>query len=133
MTLLRRLLPSILVVGLVIPRVVSAHHSFAAEFDSSKVVNLMGTVTKVEWQNPHTFFYLDVKDDSGAVTNWALELGSPNGLMRDGWTRNTLKIGDVVTVEGSQARTGKPIANARVITLKATGQRLFAASSQTNP
>jgi Family of unknown function (DUF6152) len=133
MTLLRRLLPSILVVGLAIPRVVSAHHSFAAEFDSSKVVNLMGTVTKVEWQNPHTFFYLDVKDDSGAVTNWALELGSPNGLMRDGWTRNTLKIGDVVTVEGSQARTGKPIANARVITLKATGQRLFAASSQTNP
>jgi uncharacterized protein DUF6152 len=133
MTLLRRLLPSIFVVGLAIPRVVSAHHSFAAEFDSSKVVNLMGTVTKVEWQNPHTFFYLDVKDDSGAVTNWALELGSPNGLMRDGWTRNTLKIGDVVTVEGSQARTGKPIANARVITLKATGQRLFAASSQTNP
>ena len=133
MTLLRRLLPSILVVGLAIPRVVSAHHSFAAEFDSSKVVNLMGTVTKVEWQNPHTFFYLDVKDDSGAVTNWALELGSPNGLMRDGWTRNTLKIGDVVTVEGSQARTGKPVANARVITLKATGQRLFAASSQTNP
>jgi uncharacterized protein DUF6152 len=132
-TLLCRLLPLIAVVGLAIPPAVSAHHSFAAEFDSSKVVNLMGTVTKVEWQNPHTFFYLDVKDDSGAVTNWALELGSPNGLMRDGWTRNTLKIGDVVTVEGSQARTGKPIANARVVTLKATGQRLFAASSQTNP
>ena len=110
-----------------------AHHSFAAEFDSNKVVTLTGSVTKVEWQNPHTFFYLDVKDDSGAVTNWALELGSPNGLMRDGWTRNTLKIGDVVTVEGSQARTGKSVANARAVTLKATGQRLFAASSQTNP
>ena len=133
MRLLDRLLPSIVAVALTTPQIVSAHHSFAAEFDSTKVVTLTGSVTKVEWQNPHTFFYLDVKDDSGSVTNWALELGSPNGLMRDGWTRNTLKIGDVVTVEGSQARTGKPIANARVVTLKTTGQRLFAASSQTNP
>jgi hypothetical protein len=133
MTLLGRLVLLMLVAGIATPQVISAHHSFAAEFDSSKVVTVTGSVTKVEWQNPHTFFYLDVKDDSGVVTNWALELGSPNGLMRDGWTRNTLKIGDVVTVEGSQARTGKPIANARVVTLKATGQRLFAASSQTNP
>ena len=110
---------------------VRAHHSFAAEFDASKPFRYSGIVTKVEWQNPHTFFYIDVTDaQSGKVTNWAMEMGSPNGLMRSGWTRNTLKIGDRVTVEGSLARDGSPTGNARVVTLTATGQRLFAASSQ---
>ena len=110
---------------------VRAHHSFAAEFDASKPFRYTGVVTKVEWQNPHTFFYIDVTDaQSGKVTNWAMEMGSPNGLMRSGWTRNTLKIGDRVTVEGSLARDGSPTGNARVVTLTATGQRLFAASSQ---
>jgi hypothetical protein len=109
-----------------------AHHSFAAEFDASKPFKLTGLVTKIEWQNPHTFFYIDVTDPAtGKVTNWAMEMGSPNGLMRQGWTRNTLKIGDIVAVEGSLARTAEPLGNARVVILTSTGQRLFAASSQT--
>ena len=110
---------------------VFAHHSFAAEFDASKPMKLTGLVTKVEWQNPHTFFYIDVTDPAtGKVTNWAIEMGSPNGLMRSGWTRNTLKIGDIVAVEGSVARSGLPLGNARSVILTSTGQRLFAASSQ---
>lgn len=109
---------------------VAAHHSFAAEFDASKTFKLSGPVTKIEWQNPHTFIYVDVTDQaSGSVTNWALELGSPNSLLRAGWTRTALKVGDVVSVEGALARTGRPIGNARVIILVSTGQRLFAASS----
>jgi hypothetical protein len=112
---------------------VVAHHSFAAEFDAAKPFKMTGTVTKVEWQNPHTFFYVDVTDEkTGKVTNWAMEMGSPNGLMRNGWTRNTLKIGSTVTVEGALARDGSPTANARTVTLTDTGQRLFAASSQGN-
>jgi len=106
-----------------------AHHSFAAEFDAAKPIKLTGSVTKVEWMNPHTYFYIDVKDDKGQVTNWGLEMGSPNGLMRQGWTRNSMKIGDVVTVEGSAAKDGSNIGNARSVTLQG-GQRLFAGSSQ---
>ena len=110
-----------------------AHHSFSAEFDAKRPFKMSGIVTKIEWQNPHTFFYIDVTDNAtGKVTNWGMEMGSPNGLMRNGWTRNTLKIGDVVSVEGSLSRDNKPIGNARVVILSATGQRLFAASSQDN-
>ena len=113
---------------------VFAHHSFAAEFDAAKPMKLTGLVTKVEWQNPHTFFYIDVTDTATRkVTNWAIELGSPNGLMRQGWTRNTLKIGDIVSVEGSLARTGEPLGNARIVILTSTGPRVFGASSQTTP
>jgi hypothetical protein len=110
---------------------VMAHHSFSAEFDASKTFKFTGPVTKVEWMNPHTFFYIDVKDEkTGKVTNWAMEMGSPNGLMRNGWTRNSMKIGDVVTVEGSMAKDGSPTGNARTVLLAKTGQRLFAGSSQ---
>jgi Family of unknown function (DUF6152) len=110
---------------------VIAHHSFAAEFDANKALTLKGVVTKIEWQNPHTYFYLDVTTPDSKVVNWGMEMGSPNGLMRQGWTRNTLKVGDAVTVEGSAAKDGTNVGNARVVVLDATGQRLFAASSQT--
>jgi hypothetical protein len=107
------------------------HHSFAAEYDGNKPVSLTGTVTKVEWMNPHARFYVDVKDEKGGVTNWELELGSPNGLMRAGWNRNSLKVGDVVTVKGSLAKDGSKLANARKVTL-ADGTQVLGASSQDN-
>jgi len=110
--------------------VIIAHHSFAAEFDAGKPVNLKGIVTKIEWSNPHTYFYVDVTGADGKVVNWGMEMGSPNGLMRQGWTRNTMKVGDEITVEGSQAKDGTHVGNARVVTMVATGKRLFAASSQ---
>src|SRR6202521_794820 len=81
-----------------------AHHAFAAEYDASKPVKLTGTVTKFEWTNPHTWFYLDIKDDDGTMTNWGFEMNSPNQLLRNGWTRNTLKVGDVVSVEAFRAK-----------------------------
>jgi hypothetical protein len=109
----------------------SAHHSFAAEFDQAKPVTLKGKVTKVEWTNPHAFFYIDVKDDkTNEVANWAAELNSPNSLMRLGWTRDSMKIDDVVTVTGSLAKDGSKLLNARSIILDNTGKRLFAGSSE---
>ena len=102
-----------------------AHHSFSGEYDSTKPITLTGKVTKVEWTNPHARFYIDVKGDDGQTTNWNLELASPNVLKRQGWASNSLKEGDVVTVEGSLARSGAKMANARVVTL-ADGSRVFA-------
>jgi len=107
-----------------------AHHAFAAEYDAKKPIKLTGAVTKLEWLNPHTWFYIDVKDDNGKVTNWGFEMGSPNILLRAGWTRNSMKPGDVVTVEGSRAKDGSNNGNVKVVTLVSTGQRLFAGSSQ---
>jgi len=112
-----------------------AHHSFAAEFDRNKSVTLTGTVTKVEWANPHARFYIDVKDASGKVNNWDFELSSPNGLMRRGWTRNSLKLGDTVTVTGWAAKNAPYVGNASAVTL-ADGKKVFAGSSaenETNP
>jgi len=105
-----------------------AHHSFAAEYDAKKPVTLTGTVTKVEWMNPHIFFYVDVKDSDGKVTNWRGEGGNLSGLMRRGWRKDSLKVGDVVTIEGSLAKNGQPLVNARTVTL-ADGKKLFAGSS----
>jgi uncharacterized protein DUF6152 len=126
---MRRALAMAVVIASV-PLTTFAHHSFSAEFDLDKPIRLTGVVTKLEWTNPHAWFYIDVKDESGKVTNWGWELGSPNGLLRTGWNRNSLKIGTEVTVEGSRARDGGNTANARVIVVTSTGQRLFAASSQ---
>jgi DNA/RNA endonuclease YhcR with UshA esterase domain len=108
----------------------SAHHSFNAEYDASKPLKLTGTVTKVEWKNPHAYFYVDVTDETGKVTNWALEMGGSSALLRAGWGPNTTKVGDVLTVEGSPAKDGSNVANAKVVVLQRTGQRLFAGSSQ---
>jgi len=108
-----------------------AHHSFAAEYDSAKPITLTGTVTKVEWMNPHARFYIDVKDEKGEMNNWELELGSTNGLMRQGWTRNSLKKGDQVTISGSLAKDGSKLANARTVKL-ADGRQVFAGSSETD-
>ena len=106
-----------------------AHHSFSSEYDSKQPITLKGLVTKIEWQNPHAYFYINVKDDTtGAVTNWALEMGAPSGLQRQGWTRNTLQVGDQVTVEGSRARNGSNLANARNVFKD--GKKLGAASSE---
>ena len=106
----------------------SAHHAFGAEYDSEKPVTLKGSVTRVEWTNPHARFYVDIKDDHGNVANWNFELASPNVLVRNGWTRHSLKIGDEVIVQGSLAKDGSKMANAKVVTL-ADGRRVFARES----
>jgi hypothetical protein len=104
-----------------------AHHSFAAEYDRAKPVTLTGTVTRVEWINPHAHFQMDVKDPSGTKASWDIELGSPAGLLRNGWTRNSLPIGETVAVTGFLAKDGTNTANSSTVTVN--GRRLFAGSS----
>jgi hypothetical protein len=107
---------------------VIAHHSFAAEYDGNKPITLKGVVTNVEWTNPHARFYVDVVDEKGTMTNWNLELASPSALVRNGWTRRSLKVGDEVTVEGFGAKTATPRANARSVIL-ADGRSVFSGAT----
>jgi Family of unknown function (DUF6152) len=129
-TAIRTAVLSLLASVLAVALPVYAHHSFPAQYDVAKPITLTGKVTKVEWTNPHIFIYIDVTDEkTGAVVNWALEMGGPNALLRLGWKRDSLKAGDVLTVEGSLARDGTPLANAKSIVMAATGQRMLAGSS----
>ena len=107
-----------------------AHHSFAAEYDAKKPIELKGTITKVDWMNPHVYFYIDVKDDSGKISNWAFEMGPPRLLERGGWKKTTMKEGDEVIVSGTLAKDGGKHGNARSVTLANTGQKLGGASSE---
>ncbi len=108
---------------------VNAHHSFAAVFDVDKSVAVSGTVTKVEWMNPHAWIYIDVDNDDGGSDNWAFELGSPNGLMRRGWTRKTIQVGDAISVTGYRARDGSLRGNVKSVVL-ADGTELTGMSSR---
>ena len=115
--------------GLLVSAVpVLAHHSFAAEYDQNKPMKITGTVTKMEWMNPHARFYVDVKDNNGKVTNWNFELGAIPVLLKQGWRKDSLKVGDQVTVEGSLAKDGSANANARKVVLP-DGRRVFGGSS----
>jgi hypothetical protein len=110
---------------------IAAHHAFTAQYDADQPIEFTGIVAKVEWMNPHAYFYVDVEDEAtGEYTQWAAEMGSPASLMRRGWTRNAMQVGDVVTVEGSRAKDGSALMNARSVVLTNSGQRLFAGSSQ---
>jgi hypothetical protein len=110
---------------------ISAHHAFAAEYDENRRVTVSGVVTGFEWTNPHGWLYVDQEDDSGKVTSWSFELGSPGGLSRRGWTRTDLKKGDHVTVEGYGAKDGSNKANAGTVTMP-DGRKLFG-GFQTTP
>ena len=118
----------VLGVALLSAHTLTAHHSFDAEFDRTKPVTLQGSVTRVDWGNPHIWVFLDVKDESGKVSNWGVEGGAPNALFRNGWRKDSLKVGDIVTVEGSKAKDGSLRANANRVTLP-DGRRVFAGSS----
>jgi len=103
---------------------IAAHHSFEAEYDRTQKVTLKGKVTKIEWQNPHVYYYVDVPDANGTVVNWAIEVGAPNGLYRAGWRKDSLKVGDQVTVEAFRAKAGGPHANGNSVVL-ANGKKVF--------
>jgi Family of unknown function (DUF6152) len=126
MTKTLALLTGVLLAG-VIP--LAAHHSFAAEYDSTKPVDLTGTLTKVEWTNPHIWFYLDVKDDKGSVKNWGFSAAPPGVLMRRGIQKEVLKIGSVIHVQGFRAKDGSNNASGGTVTF-ADGRRVFTASSE---
>ena len=107
----------------------AAHHSFAAEFDATKPLTLQGTVTKIDWMNPHIWIYLDTKDESGAVAHWQCEGGPPNTLTRNGWTKDSLKTGDEVSIQGFRAKDGTNTCNSRSVKLP-NGKSVFAGSAE---
>jgi hypothetical protein len=107
---------------------IHAHHAFAAEYDAQKPITITGTVTKIEWTNPHARIYVDAKDENGQIVNWDFELGPPNGLMRRGWNRNSLRPGHLITVNGFLSKLTPHVANARTVTLS-DGREVFAGSS----
>ena len=109
----------------------SSHHSFAAEFDINRPVKLTGTVTKLEWTNPHAWVFVDAKDDKGNVQNWAVELVGINDLLRRGWGRDRVKQGDTINVDGFGAKNGTNTANAASVTLASTGELLWASVPRT--
>ena len=117
---------------LLAPAAAWAHHSFAAEYDTKKPVELKGIVTSIDWVNPHAWIHMDVKDESGKATPWDCELGSPNLLMRNGWRKDTIKAGDVIIVNGSAAKDGANIANARTVRME-DGRKVFNAGSSGEP
>jgi Family of unknown function (DUF6152) len=108
---------------------VLAHHSFAAEYDSTKPIKFQGKITKVEWTNPHVYFYVDAKDEGGKEVNFAVETGAPNGLYRQGWRKDSLKVGDTVTIDGFRAKDGSNLVNARNVTLP-DGRTVFAGTAE---
>jgi hypothetical protein len=119
---------AVFAVGLLSAASMFAHHSFSAEFDASKPVTLKGTVVKVDWLNPHIWIYIDVKDQAGKLAHWQCEGGAPNSLTRNGWTKNQLKEGDAVTIEGTLAKDASNTCNASRVALP-DGRRVFAGSS----
>ena len=126
----RIVLSLIAIAGLLLSGVPAmAHHAFATEFDAQKPVTMKGIVTKIDWANPHVWFYINVKTESGLIENWGFEMGGPNSLRNSGWTRETMKIGDEVIVEGSLAKNGTHNVNAKNVTMASTGKKLGAASS----
>jgi len=129
-TMKKSLVGLVLVLCLVAAAPLVAHHSFSAEFDSTKPKQLKGWVTKIDWTNPHVWIYLNVKDEKGLMANWGFEMGPPHLLQGQGWSRTTLKIGDEIVVEGSLAKNGAKRVNARSVTMASTGVRLGAGSSQ---
>jgi hypothetical protein len=129
---MHRIALSLIVVSVLLLSAVpsSAHHAFATEFDAQKPVTMKGIVTKIDWANPHVWFYINVKTENGVIENWGFEMGGPNSLRNSGWTKETMKIGDEVIVEGSLAKNGSRNVNAKNVTMASTGKKLGAASSQ---